>query len=172
MIAAQKSCGNRAIGRNPILCCSDGVVPVTQPPTPPPTQAPTQAPSSSSCTDPKGAPGVCKSEKNFFFVIRNILKLILKFSDIGDCDSVVNELKARSSDPDFKQYIQKSNEICNYATRTVCCPSGSPPTNSIQNEGFNSLITPEEGCGYSNVTHSRVVGGVSESKDCFLDIKI
>lgn len=67
----------------------------------------------------------------------------------------MDELKARNQDPEYKQYVQRSNEICNFQTRIVCCPTGPPPSTNVK-----GLFTPETGCGYSNVTHSRVVGGV------------
>lgn len=63
--------------------------------------------------------------------------------------------------------------------RFVCCLSGEAPSPSIEpvqteappyqepqtNSGVdsisvNSLLTPAQTCGFSNVTHSRVVGGV------------
>lgn len=82
LINAQKICGNRAYGRDPILCCTDGVRqpvqrptipqyqpppnPITQPPTTTTTQAPTtQAPipisnpSGKSCYSPDNIPGNC-----------------------------------------------------------------------------------------------------------------
>jgi hypothetical protein len=71
----------------------------------------------------------------------------------------LDQLKTKSQDPDFKQYIQKSNGACQYATRTVCCPSPGPAIG-----GKAHLFSPEEGCGFSNVTHPKVVGGVPAKK--------
>lgn len=76
------------------------------------------------------------------------------------CNPVLDALKTRSQDPEFKQYIQRSNGACNYATRTVCCPSGPIAPPPVDLGGKARLLTPEEGCGFSNVTHPKVVGGV------------
>jgi secreted trypsin-like serine protease len=82
-----------------------------------------------------------------------------------ECAPILEQVKTRNQDPEFKQYIQKSNGACNYASRVVCCPKdGSitqPPSEepTTKNAGTSHLLTPEEGCGFSNVTHPKVVGG-------------
>ena len=57
LVASQRICGNRVSGRNPILCCTDGVVATT----PAPTQAPTPEPrvQGNSCSTPDGITGQC-----------------------------------------------------------------------------------------------------------------
>lgn len=78
LVINQRSCGNRRVGRNPLLCCSDRVqqnsgsrpgqqtqptqpptttTTTTTPPPPPPTQAPLQ--SSVDCSSPDGVNGYC-----------------------------------------------------------------------------------------------------------------
>lgn len=60
LVASQRICGNKVSGRDPILCCTDGVVAATTP-------APTQAPSESraqgaGCISPDGLNGQCIGE--------------------------------------------------------------------------------------------------------------
>lgn len=93
---------------------------------------------------------------------------------------LLDAFRNRGNDPAFRQYIQRSNRICNLAFRAVCCPnpvqtynpqpsapppeptySRPQPAQSVSPQSSKSgLIGPEQGCGYSNVTHPRVVGGV------------
>jgi Trypsin/Regulatory CLIP domain of proteinases len=146
---AQRNCGNRILGRDPILCCRD---------------------QTSDCNDPLGTPGVCKS--------------------IRQCPVILAEFSARQSDPAFTSYIQKSNANCKYVKPNVCCtstapvipataPATPPPTAAPTQaptqapteaprptvyDGSARLITPDEGCGFSNVTHNKVVGGVPAVK--------
>lgn len=54
LIASQRNCGNRKVGRNPLMCCSDGVPQTT---TPPPQQPP--APLGNLCSTPDGINGYC-----------------------------------------------------------------------------------------------------------------
>lgn len=104
--------------------------------------------------------------------------------------SVYNEFAIRRNDPAFVNYVQQSNARCNYANQNVCCPSGSAPATQAPvtqapvtqppvtsgpvpsgggsggwpagnpNDYPAKLLTPEEGCGYSNETLNRIVGGV------------
>lgn len=52
LLANQRNCGNRKVGKNPLMCCSDGVPQTTRPP-------PTSAPSGNSCNTPDGLRGYC-----------------------------------------------------------------------------------------------------------------
>ncbi|GAB0094788.1 venom serine protease Bi-VSP-like [Sergentomyia squamirostris] len=170
LITSQRNCGNRNLNRNPIVCCANSEAPVQTTPQPPPPPPPTTRPpppppttqpfpvSSSSCNDPAGNPGVCVN--------------------IKDCPPVLNDFLARQNDANYVRYIQQSNANCNYVQPFICCPQSSPveqttrpPTSAtrpptspttrpIQPTGAIHLITPEEGCGFSNKTHNRVVGGV------------
>lgn len=99
-----------------------------------------------------------------------------------------NEFLNRRNDPAFANYVQQSNARCNYANQQVCCPSGAAPVTQAPvtqspvtqspapvpsgggasggwpagnpNDYPARLLKPEEGCGYSNETLNRVVGGV------------
>lgn len=77
LVVSQRNCGNRRIGRNPLLCCSDGVqqnsfrpgqqtrptaapttttTTTTTTPAPPP---PPPQPSYTDCSSPRGTDGYC-----------------------------------------------------------------------------------------------------------------
>lgn len=56
LIQNQRSCGNRKVGRNPLMCCSDGVQQTTRAP---PRVPVTAAPSGSGCDTPDGIRGFC-----------------------------------------------------------------------------------------------------------------
>lgn len=132
-------------------------VPVTQPTrrtTLPPTQPPTQPPFrstsspaiSSSCRDPNSVSGVCMN--------------------IKECPSVLNEFVARSKDQNYIQYVKQSNTNCGNIQPYICCPSEGRNVEPDNNDPFpNSnevrgrFLTIEEGCGFSNASHKRIVGG-------------
>lgn len=46
-------------------------------------------------------------------------------------------------------------------------PPGPRPDDSIDSGLQGRLLAPNEGCGVSNVTHNRVVGGVPAKKGAF-----
>lgn len=52
LVSNQRNCGNRKVGRNPLMCCSDGVPQTTRPP-------PTSSPSGSPCSTPDSISGYC-----------------------------------------------------------------------------------------------------------------
>lgn len=52
LLANQKNCGNRKVGKNPLMCCSDGVPQTTRPP-------PTSAPAGNPCSTPDNLRGYC-----------------------------------------------------------------------------------------------------------------
>lgn len=199
LFTAQRNCGTRSIGRNPLVCCGNPVfnrVPQPQPqprpqpqpqpqpqprpqpqpqPQPIPREEPeeippevitpgtplipvtpvtpiTEAPIESnsrlsdiSCQDPNGLDGVCKN--------------------IKECPSILSEFIAKNQDSAFVRYIKQSNVKCRNMQPFICCPfegRSDPPTEptvttnpSLQGR----LLTAEEGCGFSNVTRRRVVGG-------------
>lgn len=177
LIAAQRNCGNRSVRRDPIICCQDNLdqTPAPAPPTPPPTQPPqttpaptpatrgpqTNAPSSVQefCIDPNGVGGNCIS--------------------IYNCPVVLNEFTSRRNDPVYVRFIQSSNKVCNFIGQNICCPldggsgpapvtQGPPPTPAtsapVSSGGRARLLSREEGCGFSQVKHNRVVGGVPATK--------
>lgn len=99
-----------------------------------------------------------------------ILNLALR-----DCSYLLNLYTSRRGDRQLIGFIQESNRICNYAETAVCCPnlneitegpvfSSTPqpiaPTSPRTASTTPRLLTREEGCGVSNATHHRVVGGV------------
>ncbi|XP_058448816.1 uncharacterized protein LOC131428788 [Malaya genurostris] len=183
LVASQRNCGNRAYGGYPVLCCTDGVEyeqnPSTSSPffevtttttttttTPRPT---TFAPITSApvrladCIGPDNREGYCIS--------------------LRSCPSLLSEFLQRQKDPQYVRYIQQSNAICNYIQPNVCCPletsvtsapntpppTAAPPTPPApitegppvpKNNDVIRLPTPSDGCGYSKVEHTRVVGGV------------
>lgn len=164
LVGSQRNCGNRSVNRNPIVCCFEPVYSTDQPATTTTTttttttSAPvTQAPSDHArqaemeCFGPDGRDGVCRN--------------------IRECPTVLSEFLARGTDPEYVQYIRNSNGICNYIQPFICCPfdSNAPvtqgptapatPEPSPQTPGDVRLLTPAEGCGFSNLTHKRIVGG-------------
>ncbi|CRL00605.1 CLUMA_CG013865, isoform A [Clunio marinus] len=162
LISNQRNCGNRRVGRNPLMCCSDGVPQATTtPPTPPPTAPPTSAPLGDACNTPDNIYGYC--------------------IDVRKCQSVLTTFIQRQKDPEYIQYIRQSNANCNYASQSICCPrdnanpTTSRPVQPVQrpdetqpaqpNSAVSSrLLLPSEGCGISKVPHNRVVGGVPAKK--------
>lgn len=52
LLANQKNCGNRKVGKNPLMCCSDGIPQTTRPP-------PTSAPAGNPCSTPDNLRGYC-----------------------------------------------------------------------------------------------------------------
>lgn len=75
----------------------------------------------------------------------------------------MNQYAARRGDQILIQFIRQSNKLCNYEETAVCCPSegGSVPPQTTQAPVLKArLLAPNEGCGFSNATHNRVVGGV------------
>lgn len=170
LITAQRNCGTRSIRRNPLVCCDrpttntqatpnpitqapDGSEPwrppPTQPQTPPPTPLPTPPPTppptqqEEACYDPKGNNGFCRN--------------------IRECPHILKQFVARQSDPIYIEYIRESNGLCNYVQPNICCSKEEPETDqtkTAQPEAIKGrLLTPEEGCGFSNTTLTRVVGG-------------
>lgn len=196
LVQSQRNCGVRSVNRNPILCCQDNVVfipddeeelpqtppptpptpPPTLPPTPPPTQPPPPPQPSSDCQDPDGVPGNCVGLKQ--------------------CPIVLNEFLTRQKDQAYIRYIQKSNEKCNRIQQNVCCPlTDTPvgprpeavvplppptpatppptppptPTTDVLTKSTDPivLLTPDTGCGFTNFTVTRVVGGEPAPKGAF-----
>ena len=100
-----------------------------------------------------------------YFRIENVICFC--FSGIKSCPVVLNEFIARQKDPEYVKFIQKSNANCNNVKQNICCPQNGPPTEAPTQPPPTQtpilaarLLTPREGCGFSNETHNRVVGGV------------
>ncbi|CAG9797695.1 unnamed protein product [Chironomus riparius] len=138
LLANQKSCGNRKSGRNPLMCCSDGVPQQVAPPMNQRTGPP--------CRTPDEISGYCINVKQ--------------------CPVVLNTFIQRQKDPEYIQYIRNSNARCDYAAQTICCPNEDSPatqppppqTSPASLSSRSQLFTPPR-CGMSKVPHNRVVGG-------------
>lgn len=121
----------------------------TFPTLPPTTERTTSSPDPSSrlidqpCNDPRsGVKGTCQS--------------------IKQCPVVLNEFLARTKDSAYIQYLRESNTKCQSVQPYICCPlenksSGDASSVSLQGR----LLTPEEGCGSSNATVRKIVGGTA-----------
>lgn len=177
LLQAQRNCGTRRIRENPIVCCDSPTInqatttvspirprpeevpeeipervpvnPVTEPTrintTPAPKPTTSSRAVSSTCNDPNGISGVCMN--------------------IKECPSILNEFVAKSKDPNYVQYIQRSNAKCGNVQPYICCPDASRTDESGVNVPIDQsqiqgrFLTIEEGCGFSNATHKRIVGG-------------
>lgn len=143
LIANQKSCGNRKVGRNPLMCCKDGVPQQVAPPV--------DQKSGPPCTTPDSINGYCINVKQ--------------------CPVVLNTFLQRQKDPEYIQYIRNSNARCEYASQTICCPNDAsavtqpppPPPTQGTISSRSQLFNPPQ-CGVSKVTHNRVVGGAPAKK--------
>lgn len=109
-----------------------------------------------SCRDPNGLEGVCKS--------------------IRECPTILSEFVARNKDSAYVQYIQRSNVNCRKIQPFICCPFENQPKKPSDREEASEqtdpsiqgrFLTPEEGCGFSNVTHRRIVGGQTAKPHAF-----
>lgn len=173
LLAARRVCGDRTIRQNPIVCCDRPLSAVVPPPT---TQVAITPPAEGSepwrqmritttttarpqlenngrvnavpCNDPKGMSGVCRN--------------------IRECPHILQQFVARQTDPQYIEYIRESNGLCNYVQPYICCtkeeaapvPQGPTTVEPIQGR----LLSPQEGCGDSNSTLTRVVGGQPAKK--------
>lgn len=181
LITSQKICGTRSINKEPLVCCTDPVDHESQPslirePTqkpqtisqsqpqsfneqyeqpeeaPPevitqgsfPNQEPSTYPTDSTCSDPNGVIGFCKS--------------------IKACPIILNEFLARSQDSVYIDYLKQSNVNCRNIKPLICCPfenrSAGIPVDQSNVNIQGRLLTPEEGCGFSErISNNKIVGG-------------
>lgn len=109
--------------------------------------------SSPSCIDPNGEVGKCINIRN--------------------CSAIVGEIsKSKVIHEEFKSYILESKSICNRLVENniqdvhhVCCPSRETAQLRLLDDidGSNTyefpFLLPETGCGYSNISHGRIIGG-------------
>lgn len=182
LLAAQRNCGVRSIRRNPIVCCSEPIInrpqrpdftdlfterpdsfteipmevpttiiEITEQPTteitifptaPPPTPDPSSRLNNQPCIEPMGARGTCRN--------------------IKQCPAILNEFLARSKDNAYIQYLRESNKKCEGVQPFICCPFENRPSTNAANVNLQGrLLTPEEGCGSSNATVRKIVGGTT-----------
>lgn len=115
-----------------------------------------------SCLDPRGFDGFC--------------------CNLIDCPSIYVEYQTKkyffTYNEQYRVYIQQSTAICiTHSEDFICCPkrkNTTEPTDPATtttttttttvappepNIPFGRLLTPSEGCGYSNITHKRIADG-------------
>lgn len=182
---ARRNCGYRQYGHSPIVCCQDPIITIqypnqsssqlqsSKPPskpiqhspvTRPPTYNAYLQPAGKICRDPNGLNGVCMN--------------------IKECPAVLNEFVTRFDDQRYIEFIKRSNRYCDNIRPFICCPEAGEGKSdgkqlvSITN-GSNipekvrgRFLTPEEGCGISNVTHLRLAGSsrIKKGNSLFVDL--
>lgn len=180
LLIAQRNCGTRSIRRNPLVCCNDPII--NRPPSRPDpfteqqptrfTEAPTEYPTDTTifidlssdevttegtttlpsstdassrlnnqpCNDPSGVKGTCKN--------------------IKQCPVILNEFLSRSKDTAYIRYLRESNTKCQSVQPYICCPLENSSSSDASNVNLRGrLLTPEQGCGTSNTTVRKIVGG-------------
>lgn len=85
---------------------------------------------------------------------------------IEQCQVLLNELRVRSTDEVFTNYLRASNRICGSVGSTVCCPGSAAPTTtpSPTRAPFTDAVPRrlpqvQEGCGYTTNSFKKIVGG-------------
>lgn len=99
-----------------------------------------------TCQDPNGVVGVCKS--------------------IKECPSVLSEFLVKNKDSAYVRYIKRSNENCRKIEPFICCPfetriAQEQPTGESYSNIQGRLLSPEEGCGFTEKLNTKIVGGVN-----------
>lgn len=81
-----------------------------------------------------------------------------------------------NKDPAYVEYIKRSNENCRKIEPFICCPldvkatnptdtNEVPKTKEVDIQG--RLLTPQEGCGFSKVKTTKIVGGQTAKVGAF-----
>lgn len=90
---------------------------------------------------------------------------------IKDCQPLVTELLAKQTDATFANFLRASRVICGSIDSNVCCPSTnqqqtstSSPLIRNSNDTPRRLPTAQEGCGLSNNSFKKIVGGEVSKK--------
>lgn len=99
-----------------------------------------------TCQDPNGIVGVCKS--------------------IKECPSILSEFLVKNKDSAYVRYIKRSNENCRKIEPFICCPFESriaqeQPTGEPNVNIQGRLLSPEEGCGFTEKLNTKIVGGMN-----------
>lgn len=97
-----------------------------------------------ACSDPNDFEGFCKSIKH--------------------CPVVLNEFIAKSNDSAYIEYIQQSNSKCDNIKPFICCPSDGKTKQISDDDIRGRLLTPAEGCGFSNQNNRLRIGSRQYSK--------
>ncbi|XP_026477687.1 venom protease-like [Ctenocephalides felis] len=79
--------------------------------------------------------------------------------NIRRCVPLIRVLQAAARQPEAAVYLR--NSVCGYegSDPKVCCALVATPTTSKPAPITKGLLTKENGCGFSNATHPKVVGG-------------
>lgn len=95
------------------------------------------------CLSPEGVPGDCRN--------------------IRDCPILLQRLQAEGSSEEFVSYVQHSNVICAGRSEEICCLDENLANMDalavLLPEPKPRLLAIEDGCGFSNTSSKRVVGG-------------
>lgn len=89
---------------------------------------------------------------------------------LEQCQELLDMLIAKQKDVSFANFLRASNEFCGGSGTNVCCPVTESTTVAIQGRLVNTneiplrLPTEEEGCGYVNAAHKKIVGGQVSKK--------
>lgn len=96
---------------------------------------------------------------------------------LKECPAILSVFVMKGNkDPAYVEYIKRSNENCRKIEPFICCPVDTKTTNSMEvNEAPKTkeanvqgrLLTPEEGCGFSKVKITRIVGGQTAKVGAF-----
>lgn len=95
--------------------------------------------------------------------------IYLPHLEIKECASLLNELRSRSQDATFANFLRASNAVCQNKGTQVCCPTGQGITNTTPapsqivpkntDEIPRRLLNVEEGCGSTVGYFKKIVGG-------------
>lgn len=144
---SQRSCGNRVIRREPVICCSQPVnnnqqsvrpndpsftVNPSNPflngqtgPQPQPTPTPqTEAPTTTTFTPPP-TPAPTQALEQRIGECTGPDARTGTCRSLIDCPELLSRLQANPEDASFANFLRLSNQLCNAAAPIICCPSAS-----------------------------------------------
>lgn len=122
---------------------------------------------------------------NICYHIQSFNSSIGVCKSIKECPTILDEFLKKNKDPAYVEYIKRSNENCRKVQPLICCPSedrsieitGStvtveivetteaPKKPNVDIQG--SLLMPNEGCGFSKVKNTKIVGGQNAKPGSF-----
>lgn len=77
---------------------------------------------------------------------------------------MLNDIASKSKDHSYRQFIRHSNAKCNYIKPLICCPSDGRQNQLVESSIQGRLLTPAEGCGFSNQNLRVKFAGKKRSK--------
>lgn len=77
---------------------------------------------------------------------------------------MLNDIASKSKDQSYRQFIRHSNAKCNYIKPLICCPSDGRQNQFVESSIQGRLLTPAEGCGFSNQNLRVKFAGKKRSK--------